>query len=81
MAEICPDCGGSYASPAELVVHMKADHKGGDAKASLDLNPSAHTPGFTCGLCGRTFARPEQLAAHSLHPHTAPQRIGRPSTS
>jgi uncharacterized C2H2 Zn-finger protein len=69
MAEECADCGASFASPAELVQHMNTVHHGGDAKASLAMNPESRTPGLECGLCGARFATREALAAHNLRPH------------
>ena len=69
MAEECPDCGASFASAAELVTHVKAKHHGGDAKASLEMNPESTTPGLVCALCGARFSSREALAQHNLRPH------------
>lgn len=71
MVELCPDCGESFGSPADLVTHMKAVHGGGDAEASMDMNPASHEPGLECALCGRWFPTKEALAAHNLQPHPA----------
>jgi Zinc finger, C2H2 type/C2H2-type zinc finger len=79
MAELCSNCGGSFASPAALISHMKKAHAWGDPNASLTLNPASHTPGVTCALCGRSFSTPAQLAAHALQPHPAPRPFGRPT--
>lgn len=69
MAEECADCGATFGSAAELVAHMKSAHAGGDATASMAMNPASETPTLTCGLCGRQFYSPEALAAHNLEPH------------
>ena len=78
MSEMCPDCGAPFADPAELVAHVRKDHQGGDAAASLAENPYSETPGLTCALCGKTFPTREALAAHDLMPHPASRRWGRP---
>jgi len=77
MSEICPDCGATFADPAELVQHVNRAHSGGDAVASMAMNPYSTTPGFTCALCGATFATPQALAEHDLKPHSKPRRWGR----
>ena len=69
MAEECPDCGASFASAAALVTHVKATHHGGDAKASLEMNPEAKIAGLVCALCGARFSSREALAQHNLRPH------------
>lgn len=66
MAELCADCGASFGSPATLVTHMKTAHEGGDSAASLRMNPAASTPGFLCGLCGKSFATEQDLSRHNL---------------
>jgi C2H2-type zinc finger len=77
MSEICTICGAPCGSPAELLAHMKAVHKGADPAADVEMNPEAHTAGFLCGLCGRRFRTAEALAEHNLHPrpgeHAAPE--------
>jgi uncharacterized C2H2 Zn-finger protein len=78
MAEMCADCGASFGSAAELVKHMRTAHSGGDASASLAMNPEASNPGFKCARCGAVFATPELLAAHGLQPHSA--ATGRPDS-
>ncbi|HEV2165856.1 MAG TPA: C2H2-type zinc finger protein [Thermoplasmata archaeon] len=76
MAEECADCGASFASPADLVAHMKKVHAGGDPKASLGMNPESRTPGLECSICGARFATAEALAAHNLKPHPSAARNG-----
>jgi hypothetical protein len=76
MSEECADCGAVFASPAELVRHMNEAHAGGDAKASLAMNPESGIPGYECLLCGARFARKEELAAHNLRPHYRSQPAG-----
>jgi hypothetical protein len=67
--EECADCGASFGSPAELVLHMREAHSGGDSRASLLMNPESTTPGLVCALCGKRFANREVLAKHNLVPH------------
>ena len=69
MSELCPDCGATFADPADLVRHLAESHNGGDSRASMAMNPYSETSGFTCGLCGASFATPRELAAHGLRPH------------
>jgi hypothetical protein len=69
MSEECADCGASFATAAALVQHMKEQHGGGDAKASLAMNPESTKPGLVCALCGARFRRPGELAEHNLRPH------------
>ncbi|MCI4366545.1 MAG: hypothetical protein L3K08_02205 [Thermoplasmata archaeon] len=77
MSEECPDCGATFADPAELVQHLNKAHAGGNATASMAMNPYASSPGLTCSLCGATFATPDALAAHGLKPHPNPRRSER----
>jgi uncharacterized C2H2 Zn-finger protein len=76
MAEECPDCGASFGAPAELVRHVNEKHGGGDARASLAMNPEARTPGLVCALCGQRFRTPAELARHNLGPHPAGTAAG-----
>ena len=69
MAEICPDCAGSFPDPADLVYHLRKAHAGGDPKESLSINPESRRPGLVCALCGRRFPTPGALARHALSPH------------
>ncbi len=69
MTDECPDCGASFGSPGELVRHVRAAHAGGDARASLEMNPESERPGLVCGLCGARFRAPEELARHNATPH------------
>jgi len=69
MAEECADCGAMLATPAELVQHMKEALGGGNAKASLPMNPEAERPGLVCALCGGRFGDRQSLARHNLSPH------------
>ncbi len=66
MAEVCPDCGASFSSAAELTHHVKSAHHGGDPRASLGMNPATSSPGYVCGLCGHAFPTAEALAEHNL---------------
>ncbi len=69
MSETCPECGGAFASPTELLAHREKTHAGGDARASLAMNAESHTPGLVCALCGERFSGPQDLARHNLQPH------------
>ncbi len=69
MPDECADCGATFGSPADLVRHLQKKHAGGDAAASLAMNPEAGTPGVVCALCGARFATPPELARHNLGPH------------
>jgi hypothetical protein len=69
VAEVCPDCGGSFSSPAELVIHIKSAHSGVNPKETLAMNPEAHRRGLVCALCGLRFPNRESLARHNLSPH------------
>ena len=69
MAEECASCGGTFATPAELVTHVKKVHGGIAPKDSLAMNPESHTPGFVCALCGARFPTPGALARHNVRPH------------
>jgi hypothetical protein len=81
MAELCALCGASFASPSELLTHVRKSHPAADGSESLAMNPESRTWGYVCALCGRRFATPTELAAHDLRPHPAPRRLGRPSRS
>jgi Zinc finger, C2H2 type len=74
MAEECADCGASFGSASDLMVHMRTAHSGGDAAASLSMNPESHRAGLVCGLCGERFRTRAALARHNELPHP-PQRI------
>jgi len=78
MAELCAYCDGWFASPADLVGHVKAEHAGGDPGSSLAMNPESRTPGVVCAMCGRRFTTPRALARHSLNPHPRPTRPAEP---
>jgi uncharacterized C2H2 Zn-finger protein len=80
MSEECPDCGAVFADPAELGQHLAKAHAGGDAQASMAMNPYSETPGVTCALCGATFATAKELAEHDLKPHPANQKTDRART-
>jgi hypothetical protein len=77
MAEVCPDCGASFAGPTDLAEHVQKNHHGGNATESMAMNPATSAPGFACGICGRSFDTPQELAAHDLTPHTAPRKRSR----
>jgi hypothetical protein len=79
MAEMCAGCAGSFATPADLVLHVKKAHSGGDPRASLSMNPESSTPGVVCALCGRRFASPRALARHALSPHPRAIRPAEPA--
>ena len=69
MAEECADCGATFSSPAELVRHVNEAHAGGDAHASLSMNPEAERAGLVCAMCGKRFSDKQALARHNLSPH------------
>jgi C2H2-type zinc finger protein/C2H2 type zinc finger protein len=77
MSEECPQCGVTFASPPDLLAHVRKEHRQPNPAASLARNPASQTPGVTCALCGRTFATPEALAEHDLVPHRLGRRFGR----
>ncbi|MGA8665089.1 MAG: C2H2-type zinc finger protein [Thermoplasmata archaeon] len=79
MAELCARCGGSFASPSELMTHVRKAHPERNPAETLAMNPASRTPGFVCSFCGRTFASPEELARHDLKPHRLTRRFGRVS--
>jgi Zinc finger, C2H2 type len=81
MAELCASCGGYFASPADLMTHIKKAHRWEDPRVSLAQNPASRTPGVTCGLCGLTFSTPERLASHALRPHPRSRQFGWPTRS
>jgi uncharacterized C2H2 Zn-finger protein len=79
MAEECPDCGATFASPAELVAHVNSAHQGGDEDASMAMNPEARHPGLVCALCGQRFDDRQALAEHNLRPHYRANRRRAPA--
>jgi uncharacterized C2H2 Zn-finger protein len=87
MAEECAECGASFGSPAELILHQRKGHTHSGPEARNTLNPNEETPYLECALCGAKFRTREELAAHDLKPHgpgtaSAPPRgqRGRPVT-
>ncbi len=81
MTDECPDCGASFGSPGELVRHMRAAHAGGDARASLEMNPESDRAGLVCGLCGARFRTPAELARHNTTPHRSARASHGPAVS
>jgi C2H2-type zinc finger/Zinc finger, C2H2 type len=81
MPEECARCGSSFASPSDLLAHVKKAHPKNDPSESLAMNPASHTPGYACSFCGRTFATPQELAAHDLKPHRLTRKFGRASAA
>jgi uncharacterized C2H2 Zn-finger protein len=81
MAELCSQCGGSFASASELMAHMQKAHPNKDPKESLAMNPASRTPGYQCGLCGQTFSSAEELAAHDLKPHPFLRKDGQSAST
>lgn len=71
MSEECAECGAYFASAEQLLSHRSAAHRGGDARATLAMNPESRTPGLVCALCGHRFGTPQELARHNLAPHPA----------
>lgn len=71
MADMCPECGATFASAAELVTHQREQHADAtrSAQESLEMNPASTTPGYECALCGARFRTPQELARHNLGPH------------
>jgi hypothetical protein len=69
VAELCANCGSTFASPAELVFHVKKKHRTVDPNESLAMNPESHQPGLVCALCGDQFPNREALARHNVRPH------------
>jgi uncharacterized C2H2 Zn-finger protein len=77
VAELCPNCGGSFATPAELMVHVKKNHKWSSPMETLSMNPESDTPGLVCALCGARFPDRESLARHNIRPHMRSNRTAR----
>lgn len=48
MADMCPECGATFASAAELVTHQREQHADAtrSAQESLEMNPASTTPGY-----------------------------------
>jgi len=69
MAEECADCGGSFASPAELMEHIKRKHGELKPKETLAMNPESERAGLVCALCGVRLRDKEALARHNVSPH------------
>lgn len=69
MAEECAQCEATFATPAELVLHMNEAHAGGNPPASPRMNLEAERPGLVCALCGKRFPNRTALAQHALGPH------------
>jgi uncharacterized C2H2 Zn-finger protein len=69
VAEECASCGGTFANPAELVVHVRKVHGEVTPRESLAMNPESHTPGLVCAFCGARFPNREALARHNIRPH------------
>jgi Zinc finger, C2H2 type len=68
MAEVCAECGKDFATAADLVEHVRAEH----AQDSTPRTSSGEVPDFewhVCGLCGARFRDPRELAQHNLLPH------------
>jgi len=78
MAEMCAYCDGSFATPADIVRHVKTAHSGRSSRSSLAANPESMTPGVVCAMCGRRFETPHALARHALSPHPRPARRAEP---
>jgi len=77
MAEECAECGGWFASPTALVIHVKEAHSVIHGDQSLALNPESHTPGLVCALCGKRFRSREALMRHNFSPHYISNRTRR----
>ncbi len=72
MAEICPECGATFGSAADLVEHSRSDHR--ESPAQLASPTEASGPiWLRCALCGARFRSPEALAEHNARPH--PSRL------
>lgn len=69
MAELCADCGGTFASAADLVAHVKKAHGSIRPDESMAMNPESANPGLVCALCGVRFPTRESLARHNVRPH------------
>jgi hypothetical protein len=70
MSEQCAYCAASFASPAELIVHLRKARHGAGPSAGLEANPASRAGArFPCLLCGKEFLTSEALASHALRPH------------
>jgi len=79
MAEMCADCGAWFGSPAEVILHLRKAHSGGNARDSLAMNPESHRAGLVCALCGRRFSTMDALTRHNLSPHPSTTPRPRPT--
>lgn len=76
MSESCGECGASFGSAADLVLHARV-HASGPSATSPAVPVS--TGAYRCGLCGALFRTPDQLRDHNLLPH-GPRPAQRPSS-
>jgi hypothetical protein len=67
MAETCSVCDAEFATPADLVGHMKSHGKDPVEMVPNPVPPEARW--FSCALCGAAFDAPEMLAAHNRTTH------------
>ncbi len=78
MSGVCPVCGGSFATPRELVVHLNRVHAGGDPARIAESASPSRVSGAVCPLRGLRFLTPQALASHTLRPHPMPARVVAP---
>lgn len=67
MAESCSVCDAEFATPAELIGHMKVHAK--DPPEAIPNPIQERGRKFLCAACGAGFDTPEALAAHNESPH------------
>ncbi len=76
MSEECAECGAYFATPGDLMVHVREAHTNPteNRQETLDMNPESHRAGLVCALCGMRFSSPAALARHNSVPHRPESR-------
>lgn len=75
MAEVCAECGASFASAAALMQHVRHGHGRNEMTVLAESGAAAGTAPILCGRCGERFSSPEALARHCAMPHARRSRV------
>ncbi|HTW77742.1 MAG TPA: C2H2-type zinc finger protein [Thermoplasmata archaeon] len=77
MSEECAECGAYFATPADLMAHVRDQHRDAatNRAESLGMNPESHRAGLVCALCGMRFSSAAALARHNAVPHRSERRF------